>query len=397
MIRVALAQTIHFVLRKNYLASVKIADVVRLAQDVAGLAGDPAATPFLAAHARLTNFIPKDLSTELSHNRTLIKNSLMRGADYIVPAENYITLHAATARQRKQSFNSEFRQWGLENKEIETLAAAILEVIDEHKPATVETITAYLPQNLVKELTQTSRGGRVARASNLNLILRWLTAEGKLYAGQNVRSDFEEINSENLVYAPLSYWYPNLDLSSGPAEAEAQAAMVRAYLAAFGPATEADISFWSGFGKSETARAVSTLAAETTLTLVEGLPGMLLLLKDQAEALRAVQAPQSPVINILPANDIFITAHRASQARLFGAQNLRRYIFSSSGAAQPTIVINGQIVGSWNWQQRAHAQDQITWRLLTEVDARLLPLIRAEIERTASFIRPEISIFQEID
>jgi hypothetical protein len=194
----------------------------------------------------------------------------------------------------------------------------------------------------------------------------------------------------SLTYAPLPTWYPGLDLTTAPSEAEAQAALVQAYLAAFGPVTEADISFWTGFGKSETARAVNALASKTTLTLVEGIPGMLLLLKEQAEALQATQPPSPPIVNILPDDDSFVTAHRASRARYFADQKLQRHVFNSSGAAQPTIVVNGQIVGTWEW-----ADHQLTWRLLAEIDPTFLPLIQAEIERVGAFIQPGLPVVQK--
>jgi hypothetical protein len=379
MIRATQAQAAHFILSKNYLAAAKAPQLLKLIRAMIGLPGEPALTPFLAAYTRLAYFSPADLPTELYQNRTLIKSSLMRSASYIVPVEDFVNWHVATARQRQQDFNSEFRLWGVDNGEVEALEKPILAALGAG-PATAETIGERLPPNLVRQLSQTSRGGRVSSTSNVALVLRWLAARGVLGATP------DESEATQLIYAPLHTWYPNLNLSAAPGEAEAQAALVHAYLATFGPATEADISFWTGFGKSETARAVGNLAAKTTLTLVEGIPGMLLLLKEQTEALQATQPPAQPIVNILPADDPFVTAHRASRTRYFSDQKLQRHIFSSTGAAQPTIIINGQIVGVWEW-----AENRLDWHLLAEVDPALLPLIQSEIERVEtliSLIRP---------
>jgi hypothetical protein len=229
-----------------------------------------------------------------------------------------------------------------------------------------------------------------------------LVAKGILGASQDKVKGLPGMLRENLsgllaeekvIYAPLTYWYPDLDLTAAPGEAEAQATLVQAYLAAFGPASEADISFWTGFGKSETARAIGALAAKTTLTLVEGLPGMLFLLKEQAEALQATPIPAQPLVHILPADDPFTTAHRASRNRYFADPKLQRHVFSSTGAAKPTFVINGQIVGLWQWSIEAQ---QITWRLLAPVASTLLPLIKANLKHIATFIEPNLKIVQEV-
>lgn len=372
MIRATQAQTAAFVLTKNYLATPKAPHLLGLVNDLVALPGEPAFTPFGAASARLTAFSPSHLLDALYRQRTLIKSLLMRSASAIVPVERYPLFHAATARQRHQDFNSEFRLWGLANSEVEAVEKGIL--AGDDWPATAEAIASRLPLSLVRPLSQTSRGGRVSTTSTVSLVLRWLVARGMLAENQE--------NPADPVYAPFHYWYPDLDLAAAPGEAEAQAALVQAYLAAFGPATEADISFWTGFGKSETARAVGALAAQTTLAMVEGIPGMLLLLKDQVPVLASTQPPSPPLINFLPADDPFTTAHRASRSRYLADPKQQRQVFSSTGAAQPAVLVNGQIVGIWQW-----TNNQLTWELFAGVDPTLQPFLQAEAERLAAFFR----------
>lgn len=381
MISVPLPQATHFILNKNNLTARRPSTLPQLVEDIAGLPAASPTTPYLAARARLAAFAPELLRTALSQTGGLIKSPLMRTVPYIIKSEQYPTFHAATARQRNKDFNAEFRLWGIEHNEpIETLAETILAVLGD-TPLSAEAVMARLPIGAVQKLSQTSRGGRVTETTNVALALRWLAANGQLYAA-NALPDWR---SESPVYAPLRYGYPDLDLATAPGEAEAQKVVVRHYLAAFGPATEADISFWTGFGKSETARATGALSGETTLTMVQGIPGMLLALKDQADALKSVEPPAEPVVNVLPANDPLVTAHRASRARYFGDPSLQRRVFSGSGAAKPTILVNGQVVGLWAWQRNDEAES-LTWQLLTEVDPAVVPLIEAEVEQMAGFV-----------
>ena len=379
MIRVTLAQATHFILAKNHLAE-PTADLVRLVGALGGVPADPPATPFFALFARLKNFTPSDLITA-HQKRLLARTMLMRGHRYFVPIEAFSTFQAATARQRRQNLNSEFRLWDIKNSEIEQLGQAILAVVDD-QPRAAEVISNQLSPDVIRDLTQTSRGGRVSQTTNVALALRWLTANGQLYALPDpaLATDWRR---DEVLYTRSNVWSPETDLIDAPDEAPAQAAVVRAYLTAFGPASEADISFWTGFGKSETARAISALSAETTLTLVEGIPGITLLLKSQADALQAVAAPAEPVINILPADDPFLAAHRASRARYFADQKLQRQIFNSAGAAKPTIVIDGQVVGVWDVDPQTN---QISWRLLAKVNRGLESLIEDKVEHLERFI-----------
>jgi hypothetical protein len=388
MIRVTLALANHFILQKNHLTSEKATNITTLAKKLAGLPAEPATTPFLLARARLADFS----SNELNQQRGLIKGLLMRNIYHIVPAENFATWHAATTRQRNQAFNAEFRLWGLEtNDEIERLAGTIL-AGEAGQPATAEAIVANLPQDRVKILTQTSRGGRVSQTTNVDLALRWLVGRGEMGL-VNLSPDWR---AEMAAYAPLQKLYPNIDLTAAPGEAEAQKLLARAYLSAFGPATEADISFWTGFGKSETARAVAALRSETTLTMVEGIPGMLLTLKSQADALPAVELPATPIINILPADDPYPTAYRASRSRYFVDPSHQRHVFTNAGAARPAIVVNGQIVGMWDWTVE-NEQHRLTWQMFAQVDPAILPLIQTELAQVGAFIHPHITLHQKTD
>lgn len=382
MIRVTLAQAQQFILWKNYLASEEVGELLGPIDRLVGLPGEPTLTPFLALRARLEAFRPAHLLDALYLQRRLIKAPLMHNTSYIVPVEQYPSLLAATARQRNQAFNAEFRLWGLPtNEEIENLVQAILAVLGK-QPETLTEIAARLEPEQVRELSQTSRGGRVTTTTTVALALRWLAARGEV-AVFDTSPDWRQ---EVPAYARTAAGYPDLDLETLPSEAEAQKALARAYLAAFGPATEADLSAWTGFGKSETARATGSLSSETTLAMVEGIPGMLLLLKSQTDALKAIEIPATPVVNVLPADDPFPTAHRTSRSRYFTDQKLQRQVFSSSGAAKPTLLVNGQIVGVWDWQAE-DGREQLTWQILDKIDLATTALIEAELEEVRTFMR----------
>jgi hypothetical protein len=60
-------------------------------------------------------------------------------------------------------------------------------------------------------------------------------------------------------------------------------------------------------------------------------------------------------------------------------------VFDSSGAAKPTIVLNGQILGLWQWPQEAGVQ-KIIWQLFAALPQNLEAKIRAKIEQVEIFL-----------
>ena len=387
MIRARSDQTRQFLLTKNLLAIRPDFDLPTTVRALVALPAFDVSGPILALRARLADFHTATLWAALHPEHILMKRPAIRNEPHLIAAEDFATFLVATQRQRRQAFNTEFIRWQTDQAEVEALATAIVNAIDA-EATTVDEIASRLPAGSVQQLTHTSRGGRLSETTNLELALNWLEANGQLLKGQATPPDIWR--EEVITYAPLSTWWPDLDFTPDLTEAEAQQRLVRAYLSAYGPATEADISFWSGFGKSETQRAVSALAAETTLAMVEGIPGAMLLLKGQADSLRSTHPPTKPVINLLPANDPFIRAHKASRSRLFATPDprLQRHIFSNTDQTQATIVVNGQIVGTWDWQHTDQPH-MITWRLFTAVEPDLLAAVQTSFQELALFCRPE--------
>ena len=207
MLRTTLTQATQYVMQKNHLVQSHPGSLETLAGQLAGLPGLPVTTPVLAARARLPTVVPSDVT-----GATLITSLLMRSTLYQVPRVQFVNWYAATARQRNQTFNAELRLWGIEtNAEIERLGDKILGVLD-HRPATIEEVNDRLPASLVRELNQTSRGGRVSTSTNVSLALRWLISSGKLVVS-NAADDWW---IERLVYQRLDWAYPELDLTNLP-------------------------------------------------------------------------------------------------------------------------------------------------------------------------------------
>ena len=378
MIRITKTQLLNFTLQKNFLAVSKAPDLATYLNACLALPAEDPLSPFLAAHLRLADFTPQNLSHARDQVRQLCYTPLMRGEAHLVGLEDLSWLHAATQRQIKRSFNVEWINWQVTVDEIDALGEKILTLLSE-EPATLEDLERRLGNDLVQTLTYTTRGGHVKTISNVALALQWLWAMKKVLLGW---IDISDIRLGEAIRCYTKSGLPGLTLDAMPSEAEAQTRLVKAYLAAFGPATEADIDFWTGFSKGERARATGKLFRDLTQVLVEGMPGTMFLLKGQAEALRETSTEAKfTSIHFLPQDDNFIKAYKASRARFLANPKMQGRIFKGSGEVVPSILIQGQIMGTWGWDE-----GEVKWRLFEEVETEVLRGVEAEARRVQAFI-----------
>ncbi|MEV4944596.1 winged helix DNA-binding domain-containing protein [Streptomyces sp. NPDC053755] len=149
-----------------------------------------------------------------------------------------------------------------------------------------------------------------------------------------------------------------------PSDADAHAVLVRQWLAAYGPATEDDLKWWTGWRVTDVRKALAAVGARA-VELAEGtghvLPG------DTGP----VPAPE-PWAALLPALDPTAMGWRLRDWFLDPA--LRPALYDRSGNIGPTVWWDGRIVGGW--AQRPDGE--IAWRLLDDVGEEARSAIAAE-------------------
>jgi hypothetical protein len=170
-------------------------------------------------------------------------------------------------------------------------------------------------------------------------------------------------------WAPTSAWLggeiERLDT------APAQVVLVRRWLAAFGPATEADIRWWTGW----TARDVRAALAELPHAQVDlgGATGYVL--ADDLE----------PVERLEPSAALLPTLDPTTMGWKERGWYLGRHgdvLFDRNGNAGPTVWWDGRVVGGWS--QRPDGE--IVFRLLEDVGADAGAAIETEAERVARWM-----------
>lgn len=157
-----------------------------------------------------------------------------------------------------------------------------------------------------------------------------------------------------------------------PPDADAHAALLGRWLAACGPATEADLKWWTGWKVTDVRKALAALGAET-VGLEEGTGHVL------PDDTVPVPEPE-PWVALLPCLDP--TAMGWSGRDWYLRPAHRAALFDRSGNIGPTVWWNGRIVGGW--AQRADGE--IVWRLLDDVGAEAATAVAEEAARLSSWV-----------
>lgn len=328
---------------------------------VAVHATDPT-TVFLTMWARMPAVTRPDVEEALYDKRSLARVMGMRRTLFVVPAATFAVVDMAVARdlagaERRRlakaltvAGESDPDGWirAVEENALEALAAA------------GEVTTAEL-REMVPELQRMIVLGSGRWAAELPVATRiafLLSTEGRTVRTRPRGSWL----SGQWRWAPVDDWLGDLPR---PTVDEARAELARRYLARFGPVTETDLAWWTGWGKRVTRAALAAIQVEH----VETEAGPAVVLAGDIEEL----PDPGPWVALLPGLDSTVMGWKERDWYLgpHGSD-----VFDTSGNGGPTVWVDGRIVGGW-----AQTPDgTVVYELLEEVS----PTAREAIDGRAA-------------
>jgi hypothetical protein len=358
---------------RHHLAGTARAGVVEVARDLVGLHATDPATVYLAARARTLDPGVAGVEQALYEDRALVRILGMRRTMFVEPVELMGVVQAACtdaiAVQQRRLLVDLVGRAGLADdpagwiEEVEKVAVRALEARGGATAAELAKDDPRLAQQIVLAEGKPYEG----RQSVVSRILLLLAAEGRIVRGRPRGSWVSGQYRWSVVDAWLPDGVPPWSLQ------EAQAELVGRWLRGFGPATIADVKWWTGLPMGQVRRAVAeTGAVEVDL---DGTPGLVL-----PDDLDPVPAPE-PWVALLPALDP-TTMGWAGRDFYLGPH--RPALFDRNGNAGPTIWLDGHVVGGW--AQRATGE--VVLRLLEDVGADATAAIEAEAARLTAWLTP---------
>ncbi|HST43416.1 MAG TPA: winged helix DNA-binding domain-containing protein [Conexibacter sp.] len=307
-------------------------------------------SPYIALHARLDGFAVADLERALQRG-TVVKSTLMRGTLHLVHADAYPAYAAA---------------WRLQA--LRMLAGKEPELADDHERI-VAALADFLREprstDAIRERTRELTGDRLRQESDL--------------------LDYARMSLPLVHVLPSGLWRRHGKFSLAPwagaplpDPAAGTVALVRDYLAAFGPATREDLAAFSFLRFHQLDPALAALEPLRRLTDGRG-----------RELLDLPRAPLpredvTPPVRFLPKWDAALISHR-DRTRILPAGFLDVVKGGRNGEVEPTYLVDGLVAGTWRDELR---DGTATLRLRSLTDEHDAPGLEAEALRLLELLHP---------
>jgi hypothetical protein len=360
--------------RRHHLGpSNRATDVATAVHDLVAMHSTDPASVFLGLAARVDDATVESIEHELYESRSVVRMLGMRRTVYVVPVDLVPIVHASStraiaARERKRWVDL-IGRGGISTDPVEWLDTAekdTLRALRARGDATAAELARDVPALKTQvKFNEGKKWSGVASASTRVLFL--LAADGRIVRGRPRGS----WTSSQYRWAPMSAWVPRP--TRAPSVPAARAGLVECWLRAYGPATVADLKWWTGWTLGEVRRALSELAVEE-VTLDSGTG--LVLADDAAPVGEAL-----PFAALLPSLDTTVMGW-TERDWLLGPHGPR--LFDRSGNPGPTVWWDGRVVGGW--AQRPSGE--IVYRLLEDVGAEAIAAIDDEAARLTAWLGP---------
>ncbi len=348
-------QVTTFRLHRHHLLNEAPADAVTICRDICGVQAQVMAAAYLQLWTRNHALRRAEIESALWKTRALVKTSLMRQTLHLIPTDEFPLYIAALRSSRVAAPLRVMARCGIAREEGEALTPVIMDALAAGPLDRAALAAAIRPKVSKRVRSWMDKVWSHARVP---------VAEGLICYGQG--------ENKEVTFIRVDQWLPHLN-AKPMSEAEAQGALLRKYLRAYGPATLSDFSHWSGIPMRDL-KLLPALLEQEAVEIPGGKKNCFLLRQDMPALNRGSRAKSS--IRLLPIFDPYLLAHR-DKDHLLPAKHYKR-VYRNQGWISPVVLIDGVVAGVWSYKPQGK-------NLLVRIEpfGKLSRAERTEIEQEA--------------
>jgi len=314
-------------LRKQHLTDdTRSENIIQTVRDVGGLHATGPTVPYLSLFSRIRNFTTEFLDEELYVKRSLGKIRYVRKTVYVLPKDMVPAAFAATRSMIVLASEKYSKYLGVTEDEYEVASKRILSVLRGRGMTTKEIEKAL--------------GTRL----NISPIVNLMCDKGLLMRGNPDKGWKSNIHT----YYLSKEYFPDVDLNAY-GEEEARRLVVQWYLASFGPATENDVIWWTGFPRGQSKEILEEMRKRVAIVDISDLKGEYFMPSSQKTSLASTSLPENPLVSLLPSLDPYLMGYKDRERYL--DPEYYDFIFDRSGNATSTILLDGRVIGIWDFHE----------------------------------------------
>ncbi len=365
-----LAQVNQMVLSKHHLTKeTKSNDIQKIVEDIVGLHATGAMGPFLSLFARTRKFEKEDLIEELYQKRNLGKIRCMRKTLHILPKEMIPLAYTAT-QEIVDKVSKRYVESRVSAAKYEEFSQTILKLLK------------------VREMTAAEIKKALRTQLDVSAILYRMCDQGLLIRSQPAKGWKDQRHK----YALFHEYFPTIDLTKLK-ESAARSWLVNQYLRAYGLVTEKDIKWWTGFSKIKSQKALNQVHSQIDRIKISPLKDEFLMLHSDWILIQKVGLSDKQTINLLPSLDPYLMGYKERERYL--QPEYYDYIFDRSGNCTSTILLNGRVIGVWDYA--GNAEPLVKLFLFEEMNGRVLRGIYENAWRIGQFMAEKAVLIKECD
>ena len=348
------------ILTKQHLTpNSKTDDIIQITTDLCGLHSTSQSTPYLSLFARSNNFKKETLDEVAFEKKLMGKIRCMRKTVFIHPKETIPFYFNATKQQYAKRHVDYLKNLGVSEEEYQKNVKDIIEVLEKK---------ALSVSQIKKELgTDVNVSAMVNLACDQTLIIR--------------NKPIKSWRDKRHTYSVFTNYFPDLDLDE-VSEENGIKYMIRNYLHTYGPVTENDIVWWTGMNKTPVRSVIEELEKEISKIFINETEKEYYILNSDLKQLEEIKIPKKDVLNFLPDLDPYLMGYK-DRERYIGEDHYN-YLFDRSGNAATSILVNGKVIGIWDFVSAK--EPVIKMYFLEEIKKDVQKEIKKEANKVGQFI-----------